>query len=210
MKPFIAAMVILLVSGCGVSSREPYAGWETYEDPGGRFTIRYLSPPWTACSGTEYEDACHECPAHLIGNGLCGGASNWDTLWVPPALLDPDFLLIPPYKLEVSWFTTSRDVLDLARAEGDRMTSAGLEEIFPARRVTLQDGNEAAEVAYRGSVAIVVDEDPADRPDEREYRVLYVNGGTLTFRVALDTAFDIEEPEARDMLASFSVEEEGS
>ncbi len=204
---FINLVLVLATMSCGISAKEPYAEWDTYEEPTGRFTVRYLSPPWTQCSESEYEEDCHECPAHLIGSGICGSTSNWIVLWIPPALLDPDYLLIPPYKLEVSWFTTTTDMLALAEAEGNQLSSAGLETIFDARRTTLQDGVEAVEVAYRGPVHIVIDDTATNRPDEREYHVLYVEGGGFTYRVAMDTAIAVNLPEVRDMLASFSLTE---
>jgi hypothetical protein len=205
MRRIATVLLVVLVHGCGVSAKEQYAGWDTYEEPGGRFTVRYISPPWTQCSESEYEEDCHECPAHLLGTGVCGGSAAWVVLWVPPALLDPDYLLIPPYKLEVSWFTASRDAAALAADEHARLTRAGLESLFEARPTTLADGTDAVELGYRGPVHLVVDEDAEDRPDEREYHVLYVDGGSHVYRVAMDTAISVDLPEVRDMLASFAL-----
>lgn len=206
MRTHVTALFLftILAAACGVPGDEPYAGWDTYTDPSERFMLRYISPPWTECNETEYEDDCHECPGQLIGNGRCGGGSNWTVLWIPPALLDPEFLLIPPYKLEVSWFSSSTAALALAQAEQTAMAGAGMEVLFEARAVTLHDGTVAAEIGYRGPVHIVVDETPVNRPDEREYRVVYVADAGTVYRVALDTAINMDLPEVRDMLASFS------
>jgi hypothetical protein len=209
-RPIIGALLSLVFfGGCAQSGDDQYAGWDTYYGPDNRFSVRYLAPPWTECTGTEYEDECSECPRQLLGSALCGGATNNVVLWIPPALLDPSFLLIPPYKLEISWTSGSTAVMQLAEAEGSAMQGAGLELLFEPRQVTLADGvTIGAEVGYRGPVHIIVDETPVNRPDEREYRVLYVSEGGVMYRVALDTAIDIDVPEARDLLASFTLDPE--
>lgn len=201
-------ILFLAISGCAESGHEPFAGWDTYEEEDGRFSLRYIAPPWTVCNDTEYEDDCHECPSHLIGRARCGGANRWRVLWVPPALLDPEFLLIPPYKLEISWRSSDSTALEETQREEGLMEEAGLEIVFPSRAVTLYDGTTAAEVAYRGPVHLVVDTNPINRPDERDYRVIYVVESGTGYRVAMDTAIDIELPEVRDMLSSFSLGEE--
>ncbi len=40
---------------------------------------------------------------------------------------------------------------------------------------------------------------------EGQYRVIYVSEGGTAYRVALDTAINIDFPEVRDMLASFAL-----
>lgn len=202
------SLVLIWCSGCAESGHDPYAEWDTYEEGEGRFSLRYIAPPWTTCNDTEYEDDCHECPSHLIGRARCGGANRWRVLWVPPALLDPEFLLIPPYKLEVSWYSNDSTPLEQAQREEQRLEDAGLEVVFSSRAVTLYDGTVAAEVGYRGPVHLVVDENPINRPDERGYRVVYVVESGTAYRVALDTAIGIELPEVRDMLSSFTLGEE--
>lgn len=207
----LAILVVSLILGvsCGNPGDAKYAGWDTYYGPDNRFSVRYLAPPWTTCTGSEYEEDCQECPSHLLGSAICGGSANRAVLWIPPALLDPDFLLIPPYKLEVSWANGARTVMELAQAEQNAVETAGMELLFAPRQVTLADGvTIAAEVGYRGPVHIIVNDDPVDRPDEREYRVLYVSEGGVMYRVALDTAIDIDVPEVRDMLASFTLDPE--
>jgi hypothetical protein len=199
----VVFVAVACLAGCGEPGNDPYAGWDTFENATGQFSVRYLSPPWTMCSGTEYEADCHECPSQLLGAGLCGDPAAYSILWVPPALLDPEFLLIPPYKLEVSWFAGTYDPLALAQQEEAVMVAQGLTITVPSRRITLADDTVAAEVGYGGPMHIIVAETPVNRPDERDFRVVYVAATGLAYRVALDTAIDITSSEVRDMLASF-------
>jgi hypothetical protein len=200
----LSIVAVALLGSCGENGSDPYAGWDLYESAAGGFSVRYLSPPWTMCSGTEFEADCHECPSQLLGAGVCGDGGANAILWVPPALLDPDFLLIPPYKLEVSWWGGASDPLTLATNEQNVMTAAGLTTSVPARLVTLADGTVAAEVGYGGPMHIIVAETPVNRPDEREFRVVYVSTASVTYRVAIDSGIDITSPEVGDMLASFT------
>ncbi len=196
-----------LLAGCGQPGCEEYAGWSTYEHPTGQFSIRYLEPPWNICSGTEFEADCHECPAHLLGAEACGGADRFVIFWIEPVLLDPEFLLIPSYKLEISWVPGEMNPLDLAAAEEAVMAAAGMEVTSSASAVSFHDGRLGAEVAYRGPVHIIVAETPVARPDEREYRVVFASGGGFTYRLQLDSAIDADSPEVGDMLASFGLAE---
>jgi len=42
---------LLWLLGCATRDGEnPYALWERYEDPNGRFVVRYLAPPWEVVS----------------------------------------------------------------------------------------------------------------------------------------------------------------
>jgi hypothetical protein len=200
----LLAIATALLPSCGENGSDPYAGWDTWESTAGGFSVRYLSPPWTACTGTEFEADCHECPSQLLGAGICGDSGASSILWIPPALLDPDFLLIPPYKLEVSWWGGASDALTLAQNEQNVMTSVGLTITVPARLITLADGTVGAEVGYGGPMHIIVDETAVNRPDERDFRVVYVSSAAMTYRVAIDSAIDITSPEVLDMLASFS------
>lgn len=199
------AWLSLLLAGCGQSGCEEYAGWATYDDPSGQFSIRYLEPPWNICTGTEFEADCHECPAHLLGAEACGGADRYVLFWIEPVLLDPEFLLIPSYKLEISWVPGEMNPLDLAVAEQAVVAAAGMEISGEASAVGFQDGRLGAEVAYRGPVYIMVAEDPVARPDEREYRVVFTSGGGFSYRLQLDSAIDADAPEVGDMLGSFSI-----
>lgn len=201
----LLAIAAALLGSCGENGSDPYAGWDVYESAAGGFSVRYLSPPWTLCTGTEYAAECHECPSQLLGAGICGDSGSHAILWVPPALLDPAFLLIPPYKLEVSWWSGASDPFARAQNEASVMTSAGLTVTVPPRLVTLEDGTSAAEVAYRGPMHIVVAQTAVNRPDEREFRVVYVSSAASTYRVAIDSAIDVTSPEVRDMLASFAL-----
>ncbi len=202
---FLSAWV-LLIAACAPSGREDYAGWSTYLGPSDIFSVRYLAPPWEICSDTEYEEDCRECSRHLLGAAVCGASSRSETLWIPPRLLDPEYLLIPPYKLEITWFSSEVSALDLAQSERNVMVRAGLEEVIEPRPVTLHDGTAAAEVGYRGPMHLVINDDPVDRPDEREFRVVYATGGGWAYRVAIDTAISIHDAEVRDMLASFTLD----
>lgn len=201
---FLCLFFLFTVS-CAQSGKDDFAGWDRYEHPDGRFSFYYLSPPWTTCNETEFEEYCHECPGHLIGQGRCGGASNWMVFWIPPALLDTAYLLIPPFKFEVTWFNCSALDIDLARQEQNVMRSAGLDIIVEPRNVTLHDGTLAAEVGYEGPAYLVNGDIPANRPDEREYRVAYISQGGSCYRIGMDSAIDITLPEVRDMMSSFSV-----
>ncbi len=125
-------------------------------------------------------------------------------LWIPPALLDPDFLLIPPFKFEISWFPGDFAPLELAQGEESLLVAQGLEVVIPSRLVTLNDGTVGAEVGYRGPVHLVVNETALNRPDEREYLVVYLSSGGSVHRLAVDTAIDISLPEVRDMVDSFT------
>jgi len=120
--------------------------------------------------------------------------------------LDPEYLLIPPFKIEVTWFGSSQTAMQLATWERNRMVPAGLEILIEPRAVTLADGTVAAELGYYGPMHIIADEDPINRPDERGFRVVYVSHEGWVYRVAIDTAIDIYLPEARDMLASFTLD----
>ncbi len=48
--PFV--LIFLWLSSCAPSGKDLFAGWDTYEAPDGRFSLRYLSPPWTECNET--------------------------------------------------------------------------------------------------------------------------------------------------------------
>lgn len=199
-------ILALLAASCDPSGADEYAGWSTYVGPENRFALRYLAPPWVECTGTEYEPDCRECPVHILNAGACGAAGRSVTLWIPPRLLDPEYLLIPPFKIEVTWFGSGQTAMQLATWERNRIEGAGLEILIEPRAVTLADGTVAAEVGYYGPTHLIVDEDPVNRPDERGYRVVYVSQDGWVYRVAIDTAIDIYLPEARDMLASFTLD----
>jgi hypothetical protein len=203
-----AAILILslLTASCAQSGKDPYAGWSLYVGPGDLFAVRYITPPWQECSGTDYEADCHECPAHLLNATVCGETGQSVTLWIPPRLLDPEYLLIPPFKLEVTWFASDLTALDAARWERNTMAAAGLDILIEPRAVTLHDGTVAAETGYHGPMHIITQDDPVERPDERGFRVVWVVEGGTAYRVALDTAVAISLPEARDMLASFTLD----
>jgi len=204
-RPALVLLVSVAMVACGDPGCEDYAAWELYEDPGGRFSVRYMTPPWTLCSGTEFADDCRECPSKILGRQTCGGSSLPTIFWVEPLLLDPEFLLIPSYKLEITWHAGTADPLEQAVREQTRMDDAGLTIQREAREFEFFDGTVGAEVAYRGPVHILTGDLAIARPDEREYRVVYAQGDRLVYRIALDSGIDADVPEAEDMLASFAV-----
>jgi hypothetical protein len=208
MARFLLLVAVCTTVACVPSAKTLFAGWDTYVGNEGNYELRYPSPPWEPCTGTEYEEDCHECSAQLLPGDRCGGTDQWEVVWIPPVVLDADYLLVPPYKVEISWFAGEFVPLELAQQEEAAMEAAGFDVVRSARLVTLYDGSLAAEVSYEGPIHVITEEPPDLRPDIRQFRVIYAVRPSLAYRVALDTAIDINVPEAAALLSSFSIHSE--
>ena len=59
----IFALLAIIVFGCGTDGTEPYALWDKYTHPEGRFSFYYLSPPFG-----QHTDSTDEHPVMVVGS----------------------------------------------------------------------------------------------------------------------------------------------
>lgn len=122
----VAGTAVALLAACGQPGR--YAQWKTLADDAGRYTIRYLDPPWERVDGA--------------GAGALLRVPN-----NAAAFAGIDSSLSPKYELEIA--VASGAPASLAAAESTSARARGEEIVTPVREIVTHSGDAGFELATR-------------------------------------------------------------